>query len=432
MGFFKKIFGASWRKYKQRGDTYFEGGEWGRARAEYNAALAAFDEGSEVDQNPLSGIRERLKVVNRKLLDMHLREADGFESRGMVIRAAEHLRTAMEFIEEAEQREEVLTRIGALEHHDEPPEEMRGLEKKAGPGPARDDIDPEFEREMAFSALLAAMDDEQADVYEALGPRFRAGFLALMDGRLDDAEDNLPALMEEAEDNGWILFEVGRLRLAQEKFEEAEGLLRRAAELLPDSLTVLHSLIHTLWGLENFEQAERVMERAFEIDDTNINNFAYAGETCLRSGEFENGVEILEAGIEEHERSVVLYRLLGKLHGASGNEVAALEAFESALGLRWVYDYETGQLEFDRESAFLAAGLYLSTATNVSRSEELFRSLLATGDEVNRPAFLSGAARAMLAQGQTAQAQTFLVDAASLLPEESDDRKILEKLLAEL
>jgi len=175
-----------------------------------------------------------------------------------------------------------------------------------------------------------------------------------------------------------------------------------------------------------------VVESAFEIDDADINNFALAGETCLRSGEYDNGIEILGAGIEEHERSILLYRLLGRLHGAADDSVAALEAFETALGLRWVYDYETGQLEFDKESAFLAAGLYLKTSTNLTRAEELFRSLLATGDELNRPAFLSGAGQAMIVQGKTEEGTKFLVDAASLLPEDAEERKILEKMLANI
>lgn len=431
MGFFKKLFGPKWRKCKERGDAYFENEEWGRARAEFNEALRHFQAENPAEEVEQVNIKERLAIVDRKLLDMHMTEAERYEEQGMATRAAEHLRTAMEFIHDDKVREETLTRIGALEAALAEPS-GKGLAKEAGPPPAEGDIDPEFENEMAFTALLGAMDEDRADIYEAAGPEFRKGFLALMNGETDDAEAILAPLLEEDGDNPWLRFEVGRVRLAQDKFEDAANLFRQASELAPDSLPIHHSWIQALWGMEDYERAERIVEQAFEIDDENINNFVLAGQTCLRSGEYENGVEIVEAGIEAHERSITLFRLLGKLHMAAKNSVAAQEAFESALGLRWVYDYETGQLQFDTESAFLAAGLYLETRTNMARAEELYRSLLATGDEQNRPAFLTGAAQAMMATGNTDEAKKFLVDAASMLDEEAEQRKIVEKLLADL
>lgn len=431
MGFFKKLFSPKWRKCKERGDAYFDAAEWGRARAEFNEALRHFEAESPADEIEQVNMRDRLAVVDHNLLEMHLTEADAFEGRGLATRAAEHLRIALEFTHDDKQREDLLTRIGALEASVAEPD-TKGLAKRAGPPPAASDIDPEFESEMAFTALLGAMDEDRADIYETLGAEFRKGFLALMDGRTDDAESTLEPLLEEDPTNPWLRFEMGRLRLAQDNFTEAVALFSQASELSPDSLPIHHTWIQALWGLEDWERAERIVEQAFEIDDQNINNFILAGETCLRSGEHENGVEIVEAGIEAHERSITLHRLLGKLRIAAGDPVAAQEAFESALGLRWVYDYETGQLEFDTESAFLAAGLYLETRTNMARAEELYRSLLATGDETNRPAFLAGVGRAMIASGNTHDARKYLVDAASLLGEDTEQRKIVEKILADL
>jgi tetratricopeptide (TPR) repeat protein len=431
MGFFKKLFGSKWRKCKERGDGYFDAGEWGRARAEFNEAIRSFEAESPADEIEKVTMRERLAIIDRKLLEMHLGEAERFETTGMAVRASEHLRTAMEFIHDDKQREEILTRIGAIEATFAEPDH-KGLAKQAGPPPAAGDLDAEFESEMAFTALLGAMDDDRADIYEALGAEFRKGFLALMNGELEAADAVLGPVLEADPQNPWLRFEVARLRLAQDNYTDAEQLFRQAAELAPEALPILHTWIQALWGLEQWERAERVVEQAFEIDDQDINNFVLAGQTCLRSGEFENGVEIVEAGVEAHERSITLYRLLGKLHMAAENAVAAQEAFESALGLRWVYDYETGQLQFDTESAFLAAGLYLQTRTNMARAEELYRSLLATGDDQNKPAFLAGAAQAMIALGNPDDAKKYLVDAASMLDEDADQRKIVEKLLADL
>ena len=400
MGFFKKLFGPKWRKCKERGDQYFDGGEWGRARAEFNEALRGFEAESPADEVEQVTIRERLAIVDRKLLEMHLAEADRFEEGGMASRASEHLRTALEFVHDDKTREETLTRIGAIEAGLGEPEH-KGLAKQAGPPPADSDMDTEFESEMAFTALLGVMDEDRADIYEALGADFRRGFMALMDGDLEAAQAVLVPLLDADPQNPWMRFEVGRLRLAQDDFVKSEELFRQAAELAPEALPILHSWIQALWGQEDWERAERVVEQAFEVDDQDINNFLLAGQTCLRSGEYDNGVEIVEAGIEAHERSINLYRLLGKLHMAAENAVGAQEAFESALGLRWVYDYETGQLQFDTESAFLAAGLYLQTRTNMARAEELYRSLLATGDEQNKPAFLAGAAQAMIDKAKT-------------------------------
>ncbi|MEL6181511.1 MAG: tetratricopeptide repeat protein, partial [Myxococcota bacterium] len=423
MGFFQKLFGRDWSAFKQRGDTYFTNHEWGRARGEYQEALRRLEDeaGSDaVDARNI--IRDKLEQVHLKLYQTHLEKARTFEDNGAHQRAIEFYRLALDFAQGSESRQGLLDRIVAIEHTMKENSNAAASRKRAHAPQAVDIETTEEEQEHeAFYVLLSDLEPAQADVYEALGDDFRRGYMALMRGDLEDAEALLSPFLERDPDNTFLQYEVGRLRLAQDRYEEAEALLREACASSPDMLLLRHARIEALWGLNDLETAERVVEESFEIDDELLANFRYAGETCLRSGEYENGVEILEMGVEIHPNSTELYRLLGLLHQARDNPQSAIEAFETSLRILWQYNYETETLTFDHPSAFAAANLYLSTGTNLDRAEELFRALLSNSRsaEADRWAFLMGIGQVAERQGRTHEARSFYVDAVTSLPEDS-------------
>ncbi len=416
MGFFKTLFGRDWRKFKARGDDHLKDEEWGRARGAFQEALRLFD-GQEAER---ATVEAQLAVANERLLRMHLGEAERFIDQDMMEKAAEHLQTALDFVSGAEQREDVLARISRLGASLAPDPAMAPQDESVG-------LDDPFDEVETFLVHLSNLSPEQADAYETFGEGFRKAYLAMMSGQWEQAEALLMPIYERDSDNTFLQYELGRLRLGQERFAEAEALLSQACEKSPDSIPMRHDRIRALWQLEDFATAERMVEAAFEIDDELLDNFAIAGETCLRSGEYENGVEIVEAGIALYGQSIALHRLLGKLEGARKNHRSALDAFETALRLRWRFDYETGQLNFDIESAWLAANLYLATRINLPRAEELFRAMLASSDEGGRLAYLVGAGQAMMLQGDKKGARDFLVEAASMAPEGSE---VLDRIKA--
>ena len=437
MGFFQKLFGRDWKAFKQRGDTYFTNGEWGRARGEYQESLRRLEGASGDDVvNARVVIREKLEQVHHKLYQTHLESARTLERDGAHQRALEFYRLSLDFAQSEESRQGLLDRIVALERSMSEGATSPAPERKQAHAPQAIDVNAEHvgNEDETFFVLLAGLDPAQADIYEALGEEFRRGYMALMRGDLELAEEKLLPFLESDPDNAFLQYEVGRLRLAQSDYQRAEDLLREACASSPDMLLLRHARIEALWGLGDLDTAERVVEESFEIDDEDPENFRYAGETCLRSGEFENGIELLEMGVELHGESITLYRLLGQLEQAQGNERSAIEAFETALRLRWQYNYETETLSFDQPSAFAAASLYLATDTNLGRAEELFRALVSGSSGGDRWAFLTGLGQVAARQGRPEDARTFYVDAIAALPDGSDPkhRERLTGLLAKL
>jgi tetratricopeptide (TPR) repeat protein len=429
LSFIKTLFGRDWRRFKKKGDAFIVGEEWGRARGALLEATRLFDG----DEREKSEIEDQLAMANSALLKMHTEAAERFVKQEMPAKAIEHYTTALDFVGKSHQEhEELQKQIIALQRSMVEPGEVEAL---IGPESEEQDGAPEeipFDDEETFNALLNTLNENQADVYLTLGEDFRRAYLALMEGDLDTAEKWLSGVHQEHPDNPYIQYEMGRLRMGQERYEEAEELLRSASEKAPDMIPVRHVRVETLWGLEKYDLAERVVEEAFEIDDELLDNFVIAGETCLRSGEYANGVEIIEAGVELHDKSVILHRLLGKLQMALENVTSAIEAFETALTLRWQYNYDTGKLSFDVESAFLAANLYLSSGTNLPRGEELFKSLLSTGDDPNKIAYLIGLGQTLSLQGEKGDAKNVLLDAATMAPDGSDLLERIQGLIVEL
>jgi len=385
-------------------------------------------------------LQDQLDKANRSLFQQHSAEARRYEDGRSVVRAIEYYRLALEFAPTSADRDDIIGQIGQLEHRVADAVDAEAGVVRASIAPQGADVDEDFEvpeedEDEAFVALLGALPDDQADLYESLGASFKSGYVALMQGRLDAAAQHLEPLLEADGDNAYLQYEVGRLRLLQRRFEDAESLLSEACRRGPDVVSLRHARIEALWGLEDWATAERAVEEAFEIDDELLENFVYAAETCLRSGEADNGVEIVQEGIGLHERSIVLHRLLGKLQAAADNPGGAVDALEQALRLRWHYNEETEKLYFDLESAYLLANLYLKMDRNrseVARAEELFRALLNTEDVPSRWAYLVGLARAQEKQGQTREAMSVLVDAAALVPDDSEARTQIQAMIDRL
>ncbi len=78
----------------------------------------------------------------------------------------------------------------------------------------------------------------------------------------------------------------------------------------------------------------RLEQLRFELrEDPSSRIFFKLGEYLRREGEFDEGVEILRAGLEEHPRYVAAWVSLGRALLVNGDSAAASEALASALEL---------------------------------------------------------------------------------------------------
>lgn len=375
-----------------------------------------------------SAIAEGLKKANVALLSMHTEEARRYIEGRQGSQAVEHLESALSFVGTAEERTEVMALLRQAQDAVAGQAATTEVEEVSlAPEPE----DAVMSDEETFLALVNMLRPERADAYLAFSEEFRLAYVAMNEGRWDDAEALLVPVCEASPDSVYLKHELGRLRLCQERYEASEAILREAAEMAPDYLELRHDQVRALWGLERWDEAERIVELAFEIDDESLDNFLLAGQTCLRSGEYANGVELMEAGLELHPQSLQLHRLLGRLEMAQDNAPMAIQAFESVLRLYWRYDYESGRLNFDQESAFLVANLYLSTQVNLPRAEELFRALLSVGGE-GRLAFLVGLGQALQLQSENVEARKVFMEASRLAPSGSPESEKIADLIVKV
>ena len=430
VGFFQKIFKRDWKSFKQRGDSYHSKQEWGLARGEYLEALKRLE--ASPDNSPASAqtINDKLLQVTSALLKHNVTKAETFHKTGNLEQAITQYNFAMKFAT-SDEKIELLKQISIIE-------DKGRIVPKITSAPTETHAVLEIDRQVSsddnevFNVLITSLDPIQASVYEGLGENFRSGYLALMNQDLEVAEAMFRPLYERDPGNRFIQYELGRVLFAQGNTDSAEELLRDAANNLPDFIPVRHAWIEALWEKGDLSTAERVVEEAFEIDDLLFENYTYAARTCLRSGEFENGVEIIEAGLSVHENSIELNRMLGELERGNGNFQAAIAAFETVLGLLWQYDYKTEMLKFDHISAYAAAGLYLQTGINLERAAELYRALIACGPPANNWMFVLGLGQVYAKQGSAAQARELFLSVLAELPEDSTSREPVQKLIAML
>ncbi len=424
MGLLDRVLGRTFEALRDKGDRLFARGDPGLARIEYRAALRR--EGA--DERARAAVEERLRECGDRLLDRRLARAADMEALGHLEEADTTLREALELAGTGPRREEVfatLRRVEARQAGGEGEED----EPLAAEGDEflGDSVGERFELH-----LLALDDEERAEEYRRLGPAFAEAYVAIEEGEGAGAVDSLETLLAE-EDSPLVRRELGRALLLADRPADAIPHLRATVDAAPDDVSAVHSLAEALVAEEEVEAAVSLVRDTLEEDPAATSLRIMLGELLVAHDQAGEAADVLADGLEEEPRSIPLHRVLGIARAAAGDAEGAREAWEGALGLRWVLDNDTRELVFDRESAWLLAQLLLGSETDPNKALDLVSALAISAEVAERPGLLVAKARAHRLLGDAAAAREALVTARSLLPaDEAEARARVDEALAEL
>lgn len=468
MGLFS-LFRKGFAERVARGDRYMDQDQPGLARAEYEAAVACYDEKRD-DPGVLEATKRKLIEARDKVARMHLEEGRLFLSRNMLDDAEEPLRFALETMPTDEGRQEVeaalrelgerrdaLARDSARPFSGEPISEEELAEE----------VDEEDEAER-FERYLLALSEGRAQAFRSLGTAFASGYVRLQEGDAEGAVTALREALEERPDSPLVHLELGRALLFLERGEEAVGHLEAYREVAPDDPDAVYALAEALRMADRSDEAQAVLtaetERRphsarawmvlaqFHNSRLQWEEAVVAAQNALaqlapdpgarRSGGGWSRAASAAATVQQSAQSgdaeertpprIALLRTLGEALVGAGRLAEAIQPLEQALKEYWRYDPETGRLDFDGDSAFLLAGVYLERQERLDRAIELLSALATVSDDAQRPAFLARLGRAYGLKGQKKEAERALQQALALLPEDRvEDRERVAELLRE-
>ncbi len=315
MGFLKLFAGKGPEEYEKRGDRYFEIGEFGAAKLEYETAQ---DKAGKDPRDPdiARRLRDKLHKSRESLARQHRENAERLRESGDDEGASELLSLALELTGDPDLSaaiEEDLNRGQNASSRSETSSFAADMEEDTPPLGEEEIDDEEY-----FVALCGALDDEIRKAYHGYGETFTAGYVALNRGDYDRAVAMLSQSMRENSSESFIPLELATAYLNLERHDEALALVERFLDVHPHSVHGYHTLCETLWAAERPDEAwERLLSCPEAIANTTP-ILHLTGQSLIRTG--------------KHEDAYALYHEMLRSHGRDENTIISLAAACEALG----------------------------------------------------------------------------------------------------
>ncbi|MEA3508191.1 MAG: CDC27 family protein, partial [Synergistota bacterium] len=227
MGLLKLLSGKDPEEYEKQGDAYFDLGEFGAAKLEYESALNKLEKKYPNDIGDANRIQGKIVRSRESLAQAHLKSGKGLMALEHYDDAEDIFLLASELTENDELKdalEELLREIKRRKRKGIPEEDPV---VNVGEG-APEKTDYLQEGDECFTAMVNTLPDEISQAYLSYGDTFREGYVALNQGEYERALGLLNNAREENSPGGnHILFEIGTVCLNLGKPKEARNLLKK-------------------------------------------------------------------------------------------------------------------------------------------------------------------------------------------------------------
>ena len=307
---FGKLFAKKdHRYYLTQAGKYLAAERYADARIDFEEALKRCPADAEEEQRQ---IREGLNSAGNRLGELNLREAEHALRLGDLGKARDHFILAGELAVDAAIKSRAGEGLQGLAHA------SATVQKPAAPahhghhhggsscGSCKDTgsqaLDEEqssvdhLSKEELFTLLTQPLPGDLPQRYAALGPDFANAYLAIHDGKDNEAFPVLQKMLLSAE-NDIVIYELALIMFRNGQIHECEKLLNRALSANAANPTCYVAKIHLLAGQNRFPEALTAANH------------------------------MVEQGIIPDQAQF----MLGDLHQASGDEEAAFEAWSKAL-----------------------------------------------------------------------------------------------------
>jgi|GEM_PF-3393631 len=364
MGILDKILGRGWEWYLARAEKSLRDEDFGEALHNVRKAESLLGEGAgSEDKSRIESLRVR---VMRATYDHALASAKAFlaskqnseAARNAIDRALRHALTQ-------EERDAVSSLVEAQLQLSQPVDKVMEEVRVAHSGQANVLTDSD-----KWSMYVTHLPFAKAHRYDELGDAFKAAWIALQEGGVDEAIAGLEAVLKAHPGNPDVMAELGRAYHGKGELAKAEKFLTKADHGRADVETKI-SRVQVLWAMQRFDIAEMVLQAAHDLAPEDSGVLAAIAQHGLLSKDYASGIDAIEVLIETHPEDVSVHRLGGRLYLESGDDDKALACFEAVNRLFWKVDPQTKKLTIDQNSAAAAAGLYVKRGENLERAAEL-------------------------------------------------------------
>lgn len=367
MGFFDKLLGRDSAWFLKRADKCVEDNNFGDAMHSIRKARELAQTKAESE-----AADEKEKEVKKRIYTNAYEQAKKYLKGGQKEAAQNAIDRASRFVQNDEERD-ALNRLV-----DESHEQAEGEKIVEAQVDGEDSVDS-LNADDKWNLYVRSLPFSKAQRFDELGDTFKEAWIALQEGKFDDAVKGMKAAYEAHPDDALVMCEYGRAFFGKGEFAKADELLEKSdkAEAAIDTKLLR---VEVLWAMKRYEDAENVLQAAHDMEPENIQVLARIAQHGLISKDYESGIAAVEALLEMIPQDISVQRLAGRLYMESGDEEKALECYETVNRLYWQVNPQTKKITFDQNSAAAAASIYFKRGEKLDRAVELLEAIRANSE----------------------------------------------------
>jgi tetratricopeptide (TPR) repeat protein len=330
MGLFDIFKGKDPARQEDQGDRLYESGAYGQARLEYESALAKRRRETANDAR-IPELDRKVVRCKEALAGEHRKHGDSLAEAGYFDDAREYYTLALELTRDSGLIATLQGEIRAVESRQmdavlaEPPD-------AGGPEPETSEREiGQAELEEYAEALFNTIPEELQEIYTNYGASFRSGYVALHQGRFDEAVQQLSrALEENPTPDSHARLELATAYLNLKRYEDALALLE---EFVPQPVNRLtcRMLCEVYWEAGRCDRALAFLDSLAGEEKSGPFYCGLHGHTLFRMGDYGRAETVYLNCLEECGWNTDITLALAETYEAAGDYEKAREFFGKVI-----------------------------------------------------------------------------------------------------
>ena len=274
-----------------RGDDYFEKGEYGSSKMEYEKALSKLESKDPDAIGEIDRVKNKIARSCDALASEHERTAEDLMENGYTDEAEDLLTLALQLAKDGEIVASIEKRLRSLKTERKLPENPHvhvneeSLEKWEEPPDEQLFHDP---GDHYFTLLVSTLPEEDQSEYHGYGESFKEGYVKLNRGDFEKAASLLSRAFEEAESaETFIPLELGTALLNLGHNKQALLLLGGFLKHHPETLRAYPLLCEIYWQDNEFEKAHALLQDCPESLKNEAVIHVLEGETFFHDRKYQ-------------------------------------------------------------------------------------------------------------------------------------------------
>lgn len=326
---FSHLFtGKPYHEIEKNADAFFQMGEYGSAKLEYERALH-----KSAKKAPEAHDHLKAKIIECKnaLALEHRKSAENLMEAGLHEEAEDLLQLALELAQDERLAIEIEEQLKQLKTHPPVPETSRISLPGENVEDAKEFVYQESETEY-FAALINTLSEREQEIYFGYEDPFREGYVKLNQGYFEEAVTLLSqALQTNASSTGFIRLELASAHLNLGNNAEGCLLLESFLKDYPESLRAYPPLCDIYWQEKAFDKAKQLLTNCPDPLNDSPEIQLLIGETLFHAGRYHDAESHCLDYLNAHGEDQAITLALAKTFEALGSKEKAQKQYAEIM-----------------------------------------------------------------------------------------------------